>query len=128
MNCLPPVPHAKKGRLPQAMGLQGLLGNVSSVVTRSEGHCAACSECAARQRGAGLRRGRRPRTLRSARRRGQHHSEGEAREQPAWLQVAVLLFCWGVFVMFTLPAQPLPALQRPVLGDLWGAGRRLPGR
>lgn len=33
---------------------------------------------------------------------GQHHSEGEAREQPAWLQVAVLLFCWGVFVMFTL--------------------------
>ena len=33
---------------------------------------------------------------------GQHPGEGEAREQPAWLQVAVLLFCWGVFVMFTL--------------------------
>ena len=33
---------------------------------------------------------------------GQHSSEGEAGEQPAWLQAAVLLLCWGVFVMFTL--------------------------
>ncbi len=32
----------------------------------------------------------------------QHHSEREAKEVPAWRQVAVLLFCWGVFVMFTL--------------------------
>ncbi|CAL5218926.1 g672 [Coccomyxa viridis] len=32
----------------------------------------------------------------------QHNHDGEAKEPPAWRQVAVLLFCWGVFVMFTL--------------------------
>jgi hypothetical protein len=32
----------------------------------------------------------------------QHHGESQAKETPAWRQVAELLLCWGVFAMFTL--------------------------
>ena len=32
----------------------------------------------------------------------QHRGKSEAKEASAWRQVAVLLFCWGIFVMFTL--------------------------
>ena len=32
----------------------------------------------------------------------QHRGRSEAKEASAWRQVAVLLFCWGIFVMFTL--------------------------
>ena len=32
----------------------------------------------------------------------QRDGECQVKEPPAWRQGAVLLFCWGVFVMFTL--------------------------
>ena len=32
----------------------------------------------------------------------QRDGECQSREPPAWRQGAILLFCWGVFVMFTL--------------------------
>ena len=58
----------------------------------------------------------------------QHRGKSEAKEASAWRQVAVLLFCWGIFVMFTLLLSRYTPLQPRVLERLCGAGCRLSRR
>ena len=101
MSCLPPVPHAMKGRLLQAVGLQGFAWECVFVVTNLK---AIVPHAVSVQHANGEQDAQRQASPHAevCTPQGQHQSEGEAKEQPAWLQVAVLLFCWGVVVMFTL--------------------------